>query len=106
MLTEANGHALLQGATVIAACPDNLHTRQTITHTARALSLLVVHAAVAGFTGQVTTIPQQTDTKHSLYDSAGAINHGIEIMLGTPPTTVAFAATLQARKSLKATHFA
>lgn len=101
MLTEENARELLRGMTAVVDCLDNFDMRRIISRVARELSIPLVHAAIAGFTGQVTTIMPGTDGMERLYRESDGGNQGIELLLGNPATTPAFAASLQAQEVVK-----
>jgi molybdopterin/thiamine biosynthesis adenylyltransferase len=60
-----------------------------------------VHAAIAGFTGQVATILPLEKSGCFLFENQQTLDRGIETTLGNPAVTPALAATLQAQEVVK-----
>jgi molybdopterin/thiamine biosynthesis adenylyltransferase len=101
MFTEENAADLLSGVDVAVDALDSIHCRLILAEAAKKLKLPLVHGAIAGFTGQVTTIMPQGPELNKLYQTASTANTGIEIILGNPPTTPAIAANIQAQEVVK-----
>mgnify|MGYP003586996393 CR=1 FL=1 len=101
MLTADNALQLLNGMDVIVDCLDNFGARMTAGKAARELFVPMVHAAIAGFTGQVTTIYPGDRSLELIYKSSGESDRGIETVLGNPAATPALAASLQVQETVK-----
>ena len=101
MLTEDNARRLLNGMDVIVDCLDNFSARMIAGGAARELSVPLVHAAIAGFTGQVTTIYPGDRSLEIIYKSSSESDRGIETVLGNPAATPALAAALQVQEVVK-----
>lgn len=101
MLDEANADSLLTGMDIVVDALDNIQIRLLLATTAGELGLPLVHAAIAGFTGQVMTIMPGDKGLQEIYKSAGQTNRGIETLLGNPPPTPAIAAALEVQEVIK-----
>lgn len=100
MLSEANAIELLSGVDVILDGLDNINTRLIVAKAARQLKIPLVHAAIAGWTGQVMTIFPEDKGLEDIYRS-NEKNAGIEQVLGNPGATPALAASLQVHEAVK-----
>lgn len=101
MLEEANALELLTGMDVVVDALDNISGRLLLSKTAQTLGLPLVHGAIAGFTGQVTTLLPGDGGMEKLYRVSGRPDKGIETGLGNPAATPALAAALQAQEVIK-----
>ena len=101
MLDEMNAELLVAGVDVIVDCLDNFPARLLVARTARKLGIPLVHAAIAGFTGQVTTIMTGDKGLESIYKVAPGVDRGIETVLGNPAATPALAAAFQVQEIVK-----
>ena len=101
MLDEANATTLLAGMDVAVDCLDNFSSRFQAGRAARELQIPLVHAAIAGFTGQITTIFPGDNSFDLIYKSSPQSDRGIEIVLGNPATTPEVAASLEAQEVVK-----
>ncbi|MCE5285947.1 MAG: ThiF family adenylyltransferase [Pelosinus sp.] len=98
-LNEENAAELLSGAAVAVDALDNILSRRLLSQTAEKLGIPMVYGAIAGFTGQVTTL-LPGDSLVGIYKSFKD-NKGIETVLGNPAPTPALAAALQAQEVVK-----
>ena len=101
MLDEANATTLLAGMDVAVDCLDNFSSRFQAGRAAQELHIPLVHAAIAGFTGQVTTIFPGDNSFDLIYKSSPQSDRGIEVVLGNPAPTPAVAASLEAQEVMK-----
>ncbi len=101
MLDEGNALELLSDVDVVVDCLDNFTARMIAGQTVRQLGIPLVHAAIAGFTGQVTTIFPGDKSLELIYKPSGKSDRGIEVVLGNPATTPAIAASLEAQEVMK-----
>jgi molybdopterin/thiamine biosynthesis adenylyltransferase len=101
MLTEANADTLLEGAEVVVDALDSIKTRLLLCAVCQRKGIPVVHAAIAGFTGQITTIFPQDKGLDQLYKLTAGTEKGVEVMLGNPAATPAMAASIQAHEVVK-----
>lgn len=98
--SEDNLAALLEDAAVVVDALDNVPDRLVLEAAARRRKIPLVHGAVAGWIGQVTTVLPGDDTLSFLYGGGGA-THGVETVLGTPPVTPQLVAALQVAEVIK-----
>lgn len=101
MVTEENARQLLTGMDVVVDALDCIDCRLLISRTAQELKIPLVHAAIAGCTGQVATILPDGPGLEKIYRTAGPSGKGIETVLGTPAPTAALAAAIQAQEVVK-----
>ena len=101
MLDEENGQQLLLGMDVVVDALDNISTRLLLSKLTRELGIPLVHGAIAGFTGQVTTLLPGDIGLEKIYKVSNPSDKGIEILLGNPATTPALAATIQSQEVVK-----
>ncbi|QGU94714.1 HesA/MoeB/ThiF family protein [Clostridium bovifaecis] len=98
-ITENNGLELLGGHDVIVDAVDNIQTRFLIKNFATRLGIPMVHGAIAGWYGQVSTIFPGDDTLGKIYPRKH--DHGVEKELGNPSFTPALVASIQVSEILK-----
>lgn len=99
-LSESNAAALLQGMDVAVDALDDLHLRLLLSRQAQRAGVPLVHGAIAGWSGRVTTVLPGGPGLEVLYPPARTPRRGVEQQLGNPATTPALAATLQAQEVL------
>lgn len=100
-LTEMNAADLLTGMDVIVDALDNFSSRRVLYQRAQELRIPLIHAAIAGFTGQVTTILPGDFAAVTLFEQPESLEQGVEVSLGNPPATPAFAAAMQVQEAVK-----
>jgi molybdopterin/thiamine biosynthesis adenylyltransferase len=98
-VTAENGRELLAGHQVIVDAVDSIATRLLLQDLAARLGVPLVHGAIAGWYGQVTTIFPGDRTLDAIY--ARGSSHGVEKELGNPSFTPALVASIQAAEVLK-----
>lgn len=98
-ITAENGMELLNSHDVIIDAVDNIDTRLLLQELASSLGIPLVHGAIAGWYGQVTTIFPGDRTLDILYAKAKA--RGIETDLGNPSFTPALVASIEVSEALK-----
>jgi molybdopterin/thiamine biosynthesis adenylyltransferase len=96
----ANGHELFKGATVVVDALDNLGSRFELAAVCRDLALPLVHGAIAGWYGQISTQRPGEDISHH-FSGPGAGHKGVETQLGNPAFTPATVASLQVAEVCK-----
>ena len=101
MMNEENADSLLVGMDVVVDALDNIAGRLILARAAKKIKIPMVHAAIAGFTGQVTTLLPGDAGLERLYKNADGANKGIEIVLGNPAATPALAAAIQVQEVVK-----
>jgi len=101
-LSENNGAHLIEGSDVIVDCLDNLKTRFTLEQAAKKNKSPLVSGAVAGNTGQVTTIFPEDSGLNLIYGNPGTLpEKGVEATLGTLPHAVTLVSTLECAEVIK-----
>jgi len=101
-IDEANAPRLLQGANVVVDCLDNLPDRFLIEKAAKNLRAPLVSAAVAGLSGQVTTVFPDDPGLELVYGSPGEWPaKGAETTLGCLPQAVVLLAALECAEVFK-----
>jgi molybdopterin/thiamine biosynthesis adenylyltransferase len=100
MLDAENALELLTGMDVVVDALDNFSSRLVLSKTTQELGIPLVHGAIAGFTGQVTTLLPGDQWLEKICSSTGA-DKGIETGLGNPATTPALTAAIQTQEVVK-----
>lgn len=98
-VTPENGMEILGGHNVIVDAVDNIDTRLHLQEIASKLGIPMIHGAIAGWFGQVTTILPGDQTLDILY--ARSNSKGIEKDLGNPSFTPALVASIEVSEVLK-----
>ncbi len=98
-LTLENGRGILEGHDVIIDAVDNIDTRLLLQELASELGITMIHGAIGGWYGQVTTIFPGDRTLDWLY--ARSKSKGIEKDLGNPSFTPALVASIEVSEALK-----
>jgi len=101
MLDEKNAEELLFGMDVVVDALDTISSRLLVSKVAQKLGIPLVHGAIAGFTGQVTTLLPGDNGLEKIYKISAGSDKGIEIVLGNPATTPALAAAIQSQEVVK-----
>lgn len=97
-LDESNAASFLTGAAVVADGLGGTRDRLMLQRAARDLNIPLVHGAIAGLVGQVTTVLPGDDTLDLLYGDEGLADKGAEARLGCPSTTPVLIAAVQAQE--------
>lgn len=93
---------LFAGAAVVCDALDNLPARFALLDAARRLRVPFVHGAIAGMTGQVTTVFPEDPGLEVLYGPPReAPSRGVETVLGNPSPTPPMIAALEAQEVVK-----
>lgn len=100
LLTEENAEDLLSGCDVVVDALDNIPARLLLQQAAKDANIPLVHAAVAGWIGQVCVIQPGEDLLNILYPSSTE-THGEEQESGTLSFTAAVTASWQAAETVK-----
>jgi len=101
MLNEENAEKLLCGMDIVVDALDTISSRLLVSRVTRRLGIPLVHGAIAGFTGQVTTLLPGDIGLEKIYKVKARADKGIEMTLGNPATTPALAATIQVQEVVK-----
>lgn len=99
LLNAENAIEICRGHDVLVDALDNVHSRLLLQKTAAELDIPMVHGAIAGWYGQVTTILPGDDTLSKLYQDVE--DRGVETELGNPSFTPALVASLQVAEVVK-----
>jgi molybdopterin-synthase adenylyltransferase len=93
---------LVKGVQVAVDALDNMPSRFRLERACREARIPLVHGAVAGFTGQVTTIyPEDVGFRSFYGDPQNAPEKGIEVELGNLAGIVSAIASLQVQEAIK-----
>lgn len=98
-LTEENCRELIMGHHVVVDALDNMTTRIILEKHCEVLDLPMIHGAIAGWYGQVSTILPGDRTLEKIYPEGE--NKGAEVELGNPSFTPALVASLQVAEVVK-----
>lgn len=98
-LDESNAMEITKGFDVICDALDSIASRYILQKYASANQTPLVHGAIAGWYGQVTTIFPDDFTLNYIYHTSQ--NRGIEQELGNPSFTPALIASIQVSEVLK-----
>jgi len=97
-----NVKKIIKGVEVVVDALDNLPSRFVLQKACRDLKIPLVHGAIAGFNGQLTTIFPEDKGLELVYSSNKDLpEHGSETELGTPTVTPALIASLEAQEVIK-----
>ncbi len=101
-LDAENGVGLLRHSDVCVDCLDNLKTRFILERLCKQIGSPLVSAAVAGASGQVTTIFPEDQGLKLIYGVEEKVPpNGAETALGTVPHAVTFLAALECAEVIK-----
>ena len=98
-LREDNAETLVAGHDVVVDALDNISTRRILEKACSACEIPLIHGAIAGWYGQVTTIMPGSGVFSKLYPETA--EKGIETELGNPAFTPALVASIQVSETLK-----
>ncbi len=101
MFDKGNAVELLSGMDIVVDALDSINSRLLLCRMARKLKIPMVHAAIAGFTGQVGTILPTGAGLEKIYKETGGSDTGIETLLGNLAATPALAAAIQVQEVVK-----
>ena len=99
-LSAENGADLLGGCRIAVDALDSIQIRLELADVCTALNIPLVHGAIAGWYGHVTTQFPGDDTLQTIYRSWKA-GKGVEEILGNPSFTPALIASLQVAEVCK-----
>lgn len=98
-LTQENGINILKDHDVIIDALDSISTRLLLEGMAEELNTPLIHGAIAGWYGQVSTIFPGDRTLSKLYPDPNV--KGLEKELGNPSFTPALVASIEATEAVK-----
>lgn len=96
---KENASNILNGHHVVIDALDNMEGRRVLADACEALKIPMIHGAIAGWYGQVSTILPGEGTISKIYPEEE--NKGIEVELGNPSFTPALIASIQVAETLK-----
>jgi len=97
-----NVKKIIKEAAVVVDALDNLPSRFVLQRACRDLKIPLIHGAIAGFNGQLTTIFPEDKGLELIYGSDRDLpEHGSEATLGAPTVTPALIASLEAQEVIK-----
>ncbi len=100
-LTTDNAMDLLDGVDLVVDALDNVPSRLDLEAAAEALGLPLVHGAVAGHMGQVTTLFPGDGALSRLYSQGAVPPRGVETKLGNPAATPMLVAAWELAEAVK-----
>jgi len=101
-INSDNVKKIIEGAEVVIDALDNLPSRFVLQKACRNLKIPLVHGAIAGFNGQLTTIFPEDKGLELIYGSDRDLpEHGSEAELGAPTMIPALVASLEAQEVVK-----
>lgn len=98
-ISRENAEEILKGHDLIIDAVDSINTRFLLQDMASELNIPLVHGAIAGWYGQVSTIFPGDKTLEKIYPNKDG--SGIENELGNPSFTPALVASIQVAEALK-----
>jgi molybdopterin/thiamine biosynthesis adenylyltransferase len=101
-INSDNVKKIIEGAGIVVDALDNLPSRFVLQKACRDLKIPLVHGAIAGFNGQLTTIFPEDKGLELIYGPDRDLpEHGSEVELGAPTVTPALIASLEAQEVVK-----
>ena len=101
-INSDNVEKIIEDAEVVVDALDNLPSRFVLQKACRDLKIPLVHGAIAGFNGQLTTIFPEDKGLELIYGSNKDLpEHGSEVTLGAPSMIPAIIASLEAQEAVK-----
>lgn len=101
MLSEENALEILSNHDVVVDALDNIKSRFLLQDSCKRLNIPMIHGAIAGWYGQVTTILPGDDTLNKIYNKEKNDSKGIEKEMGNPAFTPALVASFQVSEVIK-----
>jgi molybdopterin-synthase adenylyltransferase len=98
--SQNNGSELLDGCLATVDALDSITTRLELANIAEIMRIPLIHGAIAGWYGQISTQLPGDNTLQRIYSNQTS-NKGIEARLGNPSFTPALVASLQAAEVCK-----
>lgn len=101
-ISSDNVEKIIEGAEVVVDALDSLPSRFMLQRACRNLKIPLVHGAIAGFNGQLTTIFPEDKGLELIYGTDRDLpEHGSEVELGAPTMIPAIIASLEAQEAVK-----
>lgn len=100
LFSADSGTALLAGCLVAADAVDNIASRKELAAACHKIGIPLVHGAIGGWYGQISTILPEEDPNFKLFGNSSD-RQGIEQQLGNPSFTPALVASIQVAEICK-----
>ncbi len=101
MVDESNIISLIEDHDVVVDALDSIKTRFVVQSSTSKLNIPMVHGAIGGFYGQVTTIFPYDNTLDFIYSKDNREDKGIEKELGNPSFTPPLIASIEVAEVVK-----
>lgn len=101
MLTEENSLGILKNHHVVVDALDSIPARLLLQDSCKKLNIPMIHGAIAGWYGQITTIFPGDDTLNKIYNKDREDSKGIEKEMGNPSFTPALTASIEVSEVIK-----
>lgn len=101
MLTEENSLDILKDHHVVVDALDSIPARLMLQENCKKLNIPMIHGAIAGWYGQVTTIFPGDDTLNRIYGKDKKEAKGVEKEMGNPSFTPALTASIEVSEVIK-----
>lgn len=98
-VTEENCGEIIKGHDIVVDALDNITSRKLLEKHCEKLKIPMIHGAIAGWYGQVSTIMPGDRTIELIYPEN--VNKGVEVELGNPSFTPALVASIQVAEVMK-----
>ena len=98
-VTDENCDEIINGHDIVVDALDNIKTRWLLEVHCEKLNIPLIHGAIAGWYGQVSTIMPGDRTLRKIYPPE--TNQGVETILGNPSFSPALVASIQVAETLK-----
>lgn len=99
LLTAENGLGMIRGKDLVFDALDNVASRLVLEDLCEEAHVPLVHGAIAGWFGQVSTIMPGDRTLHGILPEG--VDKGIETELGNPAFTPALVASIEVAEGIK-----
>lgn len=99
IVTEQNCDEIIKGHDIVVDALDNMTSRRLLEESCEKLNIPMVHGAIAGWYGQVSTIMPGDRTLKKIYPEDS--DKGSEVELGNPSFTPGLVASLQVAEVIK-----
>lgn len=101
MINKSNAKTILKDHNVIVDALDDIEVRLLLQEASKALKIPMVHGAIAGFYGQITTILPHDDILNILYPKKIKAKKGIEGELGNLSFVASLIAAIEVSEVIK-----
>lgn len=98
-LNKENANQIIGESDLVIDALDSIITRKILVDACKHEKKILIHGAIAGWYGQVSTIYPEDETINKLYPSSH--EKGVEIIVGNPSFTPAIVASIQVSEVVK-----